>query len=140
IDVGQVLFGDTVAMTADDPVGYYLHRVTGRRWTNAETELESGCGVVPITYKEKSFVHALQWAIGLEWFLLAKDPWRIALTTDHPNGAAFVAYPEIVQLLMSRDYRREVLGRVPAKVKSRCVLADLDREYTLGEIAIITRA
>jgi formylmethanofuran dehydrogenase subunit A len=140
IDVGQVLFGDTVAMTADDPVGYYLHRVTGRRWTNAETELESGCGVVPITYKEKSFVHALQWAIGLEWFLLASDPWRIALTTDHPNGAAFVAYPEIVQLLMSRDYRREVLGRVPAKVKSRCVLADLDREYTLGEIAIITRA
>lgn len=58
IDVGQVLFGETTAMTADDPVGYYLHRVTGRRWTNSETELESGCGVVPITYKEKSFVHA----------------------------------------------------------------------------------
>ncbi len=140
VDVGQVLFGETTAMTADGPVGHYLHRVTGRRWTNADTELEAGCGVVPIEYREKSFVHALQWAIGLEWFLLMKDPWRVALTTDHPNGASFVAYPEIVQLLMSRDYRREVLDRVPAKVKSRCVLADLDREYTLSEIAIVTRA
>jgi formylmethanofuran dehydrogenase subunit A len=140
VDVGQVLFGDTTSMTADGPVGYFLHRVTGRRWTNADTELEAGCGVVPIEYKEKSFVHALQWAIGLEWFLLVDDPWRVALTTDHPNGGAFVAYPEIVQLLMSRDYRREVLARVPAKVKARCVLADLDREYTLNEIAIVTRA
>jgi formylmethanofuran dehydrogenase subunit A len=140
VDVGQVLFGDTTSMTADGPVAYYLHRVTGRRWTNADTEMEAGCGVVPIEYKEKSFVHALQWAIGLEWFLLVKDPWRVAMTTDHPNGGAFVAYPEIVQLLMSRDYRREVLSRVPAKVKSRCSLADLDREYTLSEIAIVTRA
>jgi formylmethanofuran dehydrogenase subunit A len=140
VDVGQVLFGDTTSMTADGPVGYFLHRVTGRRWTNADTEMEAGCGVVPIEYREKSFVHALQWAIGLEWFLLVKDPWRVALTTDHPNGAAFVAYPEIVQLLMSRDYRREILDRVPAKVKTRCILADLDREYTLGEIAIVTRA
>ena len=115
VDVGQVLFGDTTAMTADGPVGYYLHRVTGRRWTNSDTEMESGCGVVPITYKEKSFVHALQWAIGLEWFLLVNDPWRVALTTDHPNGAAFVAYPEIVQLLMSRDYRREVLEPGPGQ-------------------------
>jgi formylmethanofuran dehydrogenase subunit A len=140
VDVGQVLFGDTTSMTADSPVGHYLHRVTGRRWVDADTEMESGCGVVPITYKEKSFVHALQWAIGLEWFLLVDDPWRVALTTDHPNGGAFVAYPEIVQLLMSRDYRREVLGRVPPKVKTRCHLADLNREYTLAEIAIVTRA
>src|SRR5581483_4028581 len=140
VDVGQVLFGDTTSMTGDSPVGYYLHRVTGRRWTNVDAELESGCGIVPITYKEKSFVNALQWAIGLEWFLLVDDPWRVALTTDHPNGASFLAYPEIVQLLMSCDYRREVLGRVPAKVRSRCTLADLDREYTLGEIAVITRA
>jgi formylmethanofuran dehydrogenase subunit A len=140
VDVGQVLFGETTSMTGDGPVGYFLHRVTGRRWTNSDTEMESGCGVVPITYREKAFVHALQWAIGLEWFLLVTDPWRVALTTDHPNGGAFLAYPEIVQLLMSRDYRREVLGRVPVKVRQRCSLGDLHREYTLNEIAIVTRA
>lgn len=140
VDVGQVLFGETTSMTGDGPLGYYLHKVTGRKWTNADTEMEAGCGIVPITYKEKSFVHALQWAIGLEWYLLVNDPWRIAMTTDHPNGGSFLAYPEIVQLLMDRTYRQELLKRVHPRVLERSVLKDLDREYTLQEIAIITRA
>jgi formylmethanofuran dehydrogenase subunit A len=140
VDVGQVLFGETTSMTGDGPLGHFLHRVTGRKWFNGETECEGGCGIVPITYKEKSLVHALQWAIGLEWYLLVHDPWRVAMSTDHPNGGSFVAYPEIIALLMSRDYRREALKRVPEKVKERCVLPQLEREYTLSEIAIVTRA
>lgn len=140
VDVGQVLFGETTSMTGDGPLGYYLHKVTGRKWANADTEMEAGCGIVPITYKEKSFVHALQWAIGLEWYLLVQDPWRIAMSTDHPNGGSFLAYPEIVQLLMDRTYRQEILKRVHPRVLERSVLKDLDREYTLQEIAIITRA
>lgn len=140
VDVGQVLFGETTSMTGDGPLGYFLHKVTGRKWTNADTEMEAGCGIVPITYREKSLVHALQWAIGLEWYLLVQDPWRIAMSTDHPNGGSFLAYPEIVQLLMDRSYRQEALKRVPPRVLERSVLKDLDREYTLQEIAIITRA
>jgi formylmethanofuran dehydrogenase subunit A len=139
-DVGQVVFGETTSMTGDGPVGYYLRQVVGRKWFNGDTECEAGCGIVPITYQEKSFVHALQWAIGLEWYLLVKDPWRVAMSTDHPNGGAFVAYPQIVALLMSKDYRREVLKRLPPRVRERSTLWDLDREYTLREIAIVTRA
>jgi formylmethanofuran dehydrogenase subunit A len=140
VDVGQVLFGETTSMTGDGPLGYYLHKVTGRKWFNGDTEMEAGCGIVPITYKDKSFVHSLQWAIGLEWYLLVQDPWRVAMSTDHPNGGSFLAYPEIVQLLMDRTYRQEVLKRVPPRVLERSVLKDLDREYSLNEIAIITRA
>ncbi len=140
VDVGQVLFGETTSMTGDGPLGYYLHKVTGRKWTNADTEMEAGCGIVPITYKEKSVVHALQWAIGLEWYLLVNDPWRIAMSTDHPNGGSFLAYPQIIQLLMDRTYRQEVLKRLPPRVLERSILKDLDREYSLFEIAIITRA
>jgi formylmethanofuran dehydrogenase subunit A len=140
VDVGQVLFGETTSMTGDGPLGYYLHKVTGRKWFNGDTEMEAGCGIVPITYKDKSFVHALQWAIGLEWYLLMKDPWRVAMSTDHPNGGSFLAYPEIVQLLMDRSYRQEILERVHPRVLQRSVLKDLDREYSLYEIAIITRA
>jgi formylmethanofuran dehydrogenase subunit A len=139
-DVGQVLFGETTSMTGDGPLGYFLHRVTGRKWFNGDVECEAGCGIVPIEYKEKSLVHALQWAIGLEWYLLVKDPWRVAMSTDHPNGGSFLAYPEICALLMSRDYRREVLKRLPEKLRTKCTLPDLTREYTLNEIAIITRA
>lgn len=140
IDVGQVVFGDATALTGDTPVGYFLHRATGRRCTLADVEFEAGCSIVPIEYKEQSFVHALQWAIGLEWFLLMRDPWRIGLTTDHPNGGSFLAYPEIIAWLMSRDLRRSMLDRLPPRVRERTSLADLDREYTLNEIAIITRA
>ena len=140
VDVGQVMFAETTSMTGDGPLGYFLHKVTGRKWYSGDTEMETGCGIVPITYKEKSLVHALQWAIGLEWYLLVDDPWRIAMSTDHPNGGSFMAYPEIIALLMDRERRRDVLARVPKRVTERCTLGDLDREYTLNEIAIITRA
>jgi formylmethanofuran dehydrogenase subunit A len=140
VDVGQVLFGETTSMTGDGPLGYYLHKVTGRKWFSGDTEMEAGCGIVPIVYKDKSFVHATQWAIGLEWYLLMNDPWRVAMSTDHPNGGSFLAYPQIIHLLMSRDARREALKRAHPRVRQRSVLADLDREYTLNEIAIITRA
>ena len=140
IDVGQVMFANTVSMTGDGPLGYYLHQVTGRKWFSGDTEMEAGCGIVPIVYKQKSLVHALQWAIGLEWYLLVDDPWRIAMSTDHPNGGSFLAYPEIISLLMDRERRREMLDGAPAAVSDRCTLRDLDREYSLNEIAIITRA
>src|SRR5260370_19775805 len=62
------------------------------------------------------------------------------MSNDYSNGGSFLGYPEIVQLLMSRDYRREALKRVHRRVLERSVLKDLDREYSLYEIAIITRA
>jgi formylmethanofuran dehydrogenase subunit A len=140
VDVGQVMFGETTSMTADAGVGEFLQRVTGRKWLSHDVELETGCGVVPIKYEDKNVVHATQWAIGLEWFLCVDDPWRIALSTDHPNGGSFLAYPQIMALLMDRGLRADTLAALPAKVKDRCPLGDLPREYSLSEIAIITRA
>ena len=140
IDVGQVMFGPTISMTGDGPLGYYLHRVMGGKWFSGDIEQEAGCGIVPITYKEKSFVHALQWAVGLEWYLLIEDPWKVAMSTDHPNGASFLAYPQIIALLMDRSRREEAIARLPARVRDTTVLSQLTREYTLEEIAIITRA
>ena len=70
-----------------------------KRWVVMDIECDAGCGVVPFRYRDKSYVHALQWAIGLETFLLCEDPWRIFLTTDHPNGAPFYTYPHLIRLL-----------------------------------------
>jgi formylmethanofuran dehydrogenase subunit A len=117
-----------------------LHQISGRKWANVDVENEEGCGIVPIEYKDKNYVHTTQWAIGMEWFLLVRDPWRIALSTDHPNGASFVAYPQIIRLLMDREYRREILKTVNPKAITKTTLLDQDREYSLFEIAIITRA
>lgn len=140
IDVGQVLFGKTTSMTGDGPLGYFLSKVYGGKWFSSDTEMESGCGITPIEYKNKSLVHALQWAIGLEWYLMVDDPWRVVMSTDHPNGGSFLAYPQIVRLLMDRTYRQDVLKSCHPSVRERSLLGDLNREYTLNEIAIITRA
>jgi formylmethanofuran dehydrogenase subunit A len=140
VDVGQVLFGETTSMTGDGPLGYFLSKVYGGKWFSADTEMESGCGITPIKYKNKSLVHALQWAIGLEWYLLVHDPWRVVMSTDHPNGGSFLAYPQIIRLLMDRTYRQDVLNTCHPMVRERSTLGDLTREYTLNEIAIITRA
>ena len=140
VDVGQVLFGDTTSMTGDGPLEYLLHQVTGRKWVNVDVENEAGCGIIPIEYKDRSHMHTTQWAVGLEWYLMVRDPWRIALSTDHPNGASFVSYPQVIRLLMDREYRREALKKVNRKAIAKTSLPDLDREYSLFEIAIITRA
>lgn len=139
-DAGAVLFGDTVTITADGPWQHLLYKLTGRKWGNLDVENETGCGIVPYVYREKNLVNAVQWAVGLELLLLIKDPWRIYLTTDHPNGAAFWRYPEIIRLLMDKEFRKEQLKRLPPKAVKRTILPDLDREYTLAEIAIITSA
>ena len=140
-DIGQVMFGKATAMTADAPLAYLLRGISGNKWVNADTECESGCGIVPFTYQEKVYIHALQWAIGLELFLLSKDPWRLVLSTDHPNGGSFMMYPRLIRLLMDRDFRNQEIQKVNQKAIRQTVLADnLDREYTLEEIAIITRA
>jgi formylmethanofuran dehydrogenase subunit A len=141
VDVGQVMFGQATTVTADGPVEYLLSSSTGRKWINIDIELETGCGIVPYTYKEKAAVAALQWAVGLELFLLAKDPWRVVLSTDHPNGGTFQSYPELIRLLMDRSWRDEALKRVnPKLLAGSALLQGLTRQYTLNEIAIITRA
>jgi formylmethanofuran dehydrogenase subunit A len=139
-DAGAILFGNAVTITADGPWQHLLYQLTGRKWGNIDVENETGCGIVPYTYKGSNLVNAVQWAVGLELLLLINDPWRMFLTTDHPNGACFWRYPEIIHLLMNAEVRRERVKALPEKAQKRIVLGDLTREYTLSEIAIITSA
>jgi len=134
-DAGAVLFGDTVTITADGPWQHLLYKLTGRKWGNLDVENETGCGIVPYTYRPSNLVNAVQWATGLELLLLIRDPWQVFLSTDHPNGGCFWRYPEIIKLLMCADYRNECLQQLPDKIKKRITLPEIDREYTLYDIA-----
>jgi formylmethanofuran dehydrogenase subunit A len=141
VDVGQVMFGAATTLSADGPAQYLLQASSGRKWTNIDVELETGCGIIPYRYEERAAVSALQWAVGLELFLLSADPWRVVLSTDSPNGGSFEAYPALIQLLMDRTVRDEQLKRVNQRLLAGSALADgLAREYSLNEIAIVTRA
>lgn len=139
-DVGQIVFGNTLTMTSDAPMEFKLHKMRGAKWGNCDIEMEGGSGLVPVRYAPKVLVNAIQWAVGLELLLLIKNPWQVFLTTDHPNAGPFTAYPEIIRLLMDADYRRSWLEKLHPRVRRRTVLFDLDREYDLDEIAVITRA
>ncbi len=141
IDVGQILFGQTCTASGDSMRQYgNTKSAHPKKWVVMDIECDAGCGVVPMKYRDKSFVNALQWAIGLEMFLLVNDPWRIFLTTDHPNGAPFTTYPHLIRLLMDKTFRKEMLRRIHPGAQAATTLGSIDREYSLYEIAIMTRA
>ena len=50
-----------------------------------------------------------------------------------------MAYPELIRLLMDRTYRDEQLARVRPRLLAGALADGLSREYTLEEIAIVTR-
>ncbi|MDQ7090986.1 MAG: formylmethanofuran dehydrogenase subunit A [Methylococcales bacterium] len=141
LDVGQIMFGQTITASGDAQRQYANHKIASpNKWVSMDIECDAGCGLVPFKYRDKNFVNALQWAIGLEIFLLVDDPWRIFLTTDHPNGAPFTSYPHLIRLLMDKSFRNDRLSTIHPEAQKMTTLASIDREYTMSEIAILTRA
>lgn len=139
-DAGLIVFGPTMTMTADAPMAFSLHRMKGGKWSNMDIEMETGSGIVPIIYQPGVPANAVQWCTGLELMLLVNDPWRIFLSTDHPNAGPFTSYPLLIRLLMDRDFRMSWFEKLHPKAGQYTCLGDLTREYTLEEIAIITRS
>ncbi|GAB5402914.1 MAG: formylmethanofuran dehydrogenase subunit A [Aureliella sp.] len=141
LDVGQVVFGQTVTISADTRAQYEnrLH-ASPKRWTVNDVGCSAGCGAVPMRYQDEKYVHSLQWCIGLELMLLVEDPWRVFLTTDHPNGGPFTCYPHLMRLLMDKSFRQSHVERLHPDAAANTLLREIDREYTLDEIAIATRA
>lgn len=137
IDVGQVIFAATVTISTD--VMKQLNSLPGGRpkkgvFFDGDA---NGLGVVPYAYRVSDFYNAVQWAAGLELFLLTADPMQVFFATDHPNGAT---YPEVFVLLMSADRRAQWMSRLPPEVLEMTTLPSIKREYTLSEIATMTRA
>lgn len=140
VDVGQLVFGPATTMTSDGPLQYNVHRATGGKWVNDDVEGETGGGIVPVFYKRNNPINAVMWLTGMELFLLIQDPWKVFLTTDHPNAGCFTSYPDVIKLLMDCDYRLEVFESIHPRQRRGSVLKELGREYSLYEIAIISRA
>lgn len=141
IDVGQIMFGQTVTISADSMHQYEnSHHAKPRKSVLVDIECEAGCGVVPFRYRRKEFVNSLQWAIGLELFLMIDNPSRVFLTTDHPNGGPFTAYPHLLALLGDRTMRETALAEIHPDAAASSSLAGMDRQYTMEEMAVMTRS
>jgi formylmethanofuran dehydrogenase subunit A len=140
VDTGNVTLDETTTMTADGPLEYYLQSISHLKWANRNIELETSPGVTPFVYSPKMPTASVQWAIGLELPLLIRDPWKVLLSTDHPNGGPFTRYPRIIAWLMSARYREKTLSEINKAASKRSILPTLDREYDFSEVAIFTRA
>jgi formylmethanofuran dehydrogenase subunit A len=140
-DVGQILFGQTVTASGDNMMQHLNSKLANpKKSVIMDIECDAGCGVVPFKYRDENYVNALQWAIGLEIFLSVEDPWRVFLTTDHPNGAPFTCYPHLIRLLMDKPFRDEAFAKLNLDAQAMSNLTSIEREYTLYEIATMTRA
>ena len=140
VDIGQVMFKPTVTISSDIwKQNEAKSNANPKKWMISEVE-DGGGGVVPYKYNDKNYVNALQWAIGLELFLLIKDPWRVFLTTDHPNGAPFTSYPELIRLLMDIDFRNSEISKINSHAREVSYLKSIKRTYSFYEICIMTRA
>lgn len=139
-DVGQVMFGPTVTCSSDVLTQFNSRRfATPKKWIVRDGDANGG-GLVPYHYKSKSKIAALQWAIGLELFLAIDDPSRVFMTTDHPNGGPFTAYPELIGLLMDKSKRDEMIATLPKEAMEVSSLSQMTREYSLSELAVMTRS
>ena len=140
IDVGQVMFGQTVTLSGDT-----MHQFANRSLARPrkaifqDLECQAGCGVLPFRYRQDQYVHGLLWTIGIELFLRVENPLQVFLTTDHPNGGPFTSYPHLIRLLMDYDFRMAVFSRLHPEVQKSSPLPSLKREYTLEEIIQMTR-
>lgn len=139
-DMGQVIFTDTTTMTADGPFEYTLYQLSGHKWVNSDIETETSGGIIPFHYKKNNAVNATQWSIGLELALMIDDPWKMFMTTDHPNGGPFTAYPKIIAWLISKKARMATMKKCHKKAQKRSLLPSISRELSLYELAIVTRA
>ncbi len=140
IDVGQVMFGQTVTISADSMHQFAArHLAKPRKSVILDIECEAGCGVIPFRYENRRYVNALQWAIGLEIFLMMDDPSRVFLTTDHPNGGPFTTYPHLMRLLMDPAYRSTALAEIDGDAADASQLSGFSRAYTLSDMAMMTR-
>ncbi len=129
VDIGQVMFGQTVTISGDVLRQFAAAGSAKPKKSVIVDGDANGFGIVPYLYREDDFVNAIQWACGLELFLLITDPHRIFFTTDHPNGAPFTTYPEIFALLMKRERRAETLSRIPQEALAYTTLPGIAREY-----------
>lgn len=140
-DVGQILFGQTVTASGDTMMQHLnANNANPKKSVIMDIECDGGCGVVPFKYRDENYVNALQWAIGLEIFLSVDDPWKIFLTTDHPNGAPFTSYPHLIRLLMDKSFRDDAFAKLNLDAQAMSNLTAIQREYSLYEIATLTRA
>ena len=140
IDVGQVMFGQTVTISLDVMRQFRRKGSAHPKKSVIHDGDGNGGGIVPYRYR-KDFYGTLQWAVGLELFLLID---RSLARVLHHRPSERRALHRLSQAVRTADEprcaQRNGVGAFASR-RWRCRRsAAIDREYTFEEIAIMTRA
>jgi formylmethanofuran dehydrogenase subunit A len=139
VDVGQVMFRQTVTISMDVLRQFNAMGTASPKKSVIFDGDSNGGGIVPFNYRSNNYYNAVQWAAGLELFLLINDPMRVFFSTDHPNGAPYTTYPDLFALIMSHDLRKKWLDDLPKEAVEMTTLPSISREYSFSDIATMTR-
>ncbi|HTJ03682.1 MAG TPA: formylmethanofuran dehydrogenase subunit A [Methylovirgula sp.] len=139
VDVGQVMFRQTVTISMDVLRQFNAIGTASPKKSVIFDGDSNGGGIVPFNYRSNNYYNAVQWAAGLELFLLINDPMRVFFSTDHPNGAPYTTYPDLFALIMSHDLRKKWLDDLPKEAVEMTTLPSISREYSFSDIATMTR-
>ncbi len=136
------MFGQTVTISSDVLRQFTARgQAQARRNTSSSTATPTAAASCRYKYRSDNFSNAVQFAVGLELFLLIDDPWRVFFTTDHPNGAPVHRLSGSVRAADEPRSAREMAGRT-AGGSARGDDAAVARRANIrcDEIATMTRA
>ncbi|MHA2061562.1 MAG: formylmethanofuran dehydrogenase subunit A [Candidatus Sifarchaeia archaeon] len=140
LDIGQITFHASTAVFPDGAYAHYLAKMADTQWISQNIELQGSFGSVNLRFAPEQYIDGIKWTIGLEIALKTINPWQVQLSTDHPNMGLLIDYPKVISWLASKPARDEILVMLHTDVQNDAILPYIEREYTLFEIAIITRA
>ncbi len=134
------MFGQTVTVSSD-----VLRQFGARGQAHPRKSViwegdGNGGGIVPYRYRRTNFHNAVQWAAGLELFLLVRDP---SAAVFHHRSSERRAVHHLSRPVLAADEPRDAgawIAELPAEAMAVTTLPSIAREYSWTEIATMTRA
>lgn len=137
LDLAPIAFGQATSFTVDEEL---LHRITRSGGGEPVSHPESPYAAAEYAFKKNRYLDSILWITGMEFFLYIEDLSRASLSMDFPSGGGIGSYPSVIACLMDKNKRDAVLNSLDPEAVAVSSLGSLEREYTLYDVATVTRA
>lgn len=136
-DSAPITFGGTVIFTAEKALSDRLASVAKKEIIGHPA---SPYTALPYNYLKECYIDSMLWINGMEFLLYLEDLSKVSLSVDFPSGGRVESYPFIIACLMDAEKRNAFLNTLNSDAVKASSLSSIKREYSLYEIARITRS
>ena len=132
IDVGQVMFRQTVTISCDVVRQYSsIGTAKPRKSVIFDGEVERRRRRALSLQGRQTSTTPSNGRRASNSSCSSTNPAQVFFTTDHPNGAPYTTYPDLFALIMSRDLRNKWMADLPKEAIELTTLPSIEREYSL---------